>query len=48
VYTLHYGLKKMPTLETLAQHFNLKMENRHNALEKARLAAQVFRKIVLG
>lgn len=48
VYTLHYGLKKMPTMETLFQHFNLKFTNRHNALEKARLAAEVFRKIVNG
>ena len=48
VYTLHYGIKKMPTLETLFTHFNLKFENRHNALEKARLAAEVFRRIVNG
>lgn len=48
VYTLHYGIKKMPTLETLFTHFNLKIKNRHNALEKARLAAEVFRKIVNG
>jgi DNA polymerase III epsilon subunit-like protein len=48
VYTLHYGLKKMPTMETLFTHFNLKSENRHNALEKARLMAEVFRRIVNG
>ena len=48
VYTLHYGLKKMPTMETLFQHFNLKINNRHNSLEKARLTAEVFRKIVNG
>jgi DNA polymerase III alpha subunit (gram-positive type) len=48
VYTLHYGLKKMPTMETLFDHFNLKITNRNNALEKARLMAGVFRKIVAG
>ncbi len=48
VYTLHYGLKKMPTMETLFSHFNLKLKNPHNALEKARLSAEVFRKIVNG
>ncbi len=48
VYTLHYGLKKMPTMQTLFQHFNLKQTNPHDALEKARLSAEVFRKIVIG
>lgn len=48
VYTLHYGLKKMPTMQTLFQHFNLKQTNPHDALEKARLSAEVFRKIVNG
>ncbi len=48
VYTLHYGVKKMPTLETLFTHFHLKIKNRSNALEKARLAAEVFRKIING
>lgn len=48
VYTLHYGLKKMPTMETLFTHFNLKLKNPRNALEKARLSAEVFRKIVNG
>lgn len=48
VYTLHYGLKKMPSMETLFHHFNLKITNPNNALEKARLAAEVFRRIVNG
>ncbi len=48
VYTLHYGLKKMPTMQTLFQHFNLKQTNPHDSLEKARLSAEVFRKIVIG
>lgn len=46
IYTLHYGVKKMPTLETLAQHFHLKLKHRTNALEKARISAEVFRKII--
>lgn len=48
VYTLHYGLKKMPTMQTLFQHFNLKQKNPHDALEKARLSSEVFKKIVVG
>ncbi len=48
IYTLHYGIKKMPTLNTLFTHFNLKPTNRNNALEKARLSAAVFKNIVSG
>ncbi len=48
IYTLHYGVKKMPTMQTLFQHFNLKQTNPHDALEKARLSAEVFRRIVAG
>ena len=48
IYTLHYGVKKMPTLETLFTHFHLKIKNRTNALEKARLASVVFKKIISG
>lgn len=48
IYTLHYGIKKIPTLETLLTHFNIKLTSRSNALEKARQAAVVFRKIVSG
>ncbi len=48
IYTLHYGIKKIPTLETLITHFNLKPASRNNALEKARLAATIFKKIVAG
>jgi DNA polymerase III subunit epsilon len=46
VYTLHYGIKKMPTFATFLDHFHLKQKNRHNALEKTRLAAQIFRNII--
>ncbi len=48
IYTLHYGIKKMPTLDTLFHHFNLKPTSRNNALEKARLSATIFKKIVAG
>ena len=48
IYTLHYGVKKMPTMQTLFQHFNLKQTNPHDALEKARLSSEVFRRIVAG
>lgn len=48
IYTLHYGIKKMPTLMTLFSHFNLKPTNRNNALERARLSATIFRNIVIG
>lgn len=48
VYTLHYGVKKMPTMQTLFTHFNLKQKNPHDALEKARLSCEVFKKIVVG
>ncbi len=48
IYTLHYGIKKMPTIDTLAQHFGIKTVGLHNALEKARASAAIFRKIVNG
>lgn len=48
IYTLHYGIKKIPTLTTLFTQFNLKPKARSNALEKARLASTVFKKIVTG
>ena len=48
IYILHYGIKKIPTLTTLSNHFNLKIKNQNNALEKARLTAEVLRKIING
>ncbi len=48
IYMMHYGVKKIPTLSTLANHFNLKVKHPHNAFEKVRLTAEIFRKIVLG
>ncbi len=46
IYTLNYGLKKMPTFNTLVDLLNLKTKNRHDALEKCRLAAEIFRRII--
>jgi DNA polymerase III alpha subunit (gram-positive type) len=46
IYTLNYGMKKMPTFYTLLDHFNMKIINRTNALEKCRLSADIFRKII--
>lgn len=46
IYTLNYGLKKMPTLNTLADYFKLKVKNPFDALERARLEAEIFRRII--
>lgn len=48
IYSLHAGLKKIPTLATLANHFNLKITKPNDALERARLTANVFKKIING
>lgn len=46
IYTLNYGIRKMPSFHTFLDHFGLKQKNRHNALEKCRLSAEIFRKII--
>lgn len=46
IYTLNYGIKKMPTFHTFLDHFNLKLKNRADALERARLSAEIFRRII--
>lgn len=46
IYTLNSGMKKIPTFTTLLNHFNLKEENPHNALERCRLSAEIFRRII--
>jgi DNA polymerase III alpha subunit (gram-positive type) len=48
IYTLNNGLRKIPTLHTLIDHFNLPLKNPNNALEKVRLEAEIFRRIVRG
>lgn len=46
IYTLNYGLKKMPTFNTFLDHFGLKQKYPANSLEKVRLEAEIFRKII--
>jgi|SRR3989344_1682016 len=46
IYTLNYGMKKMPTADTFFDYFKLKQENPYDALEKVRNEAEVFRKII--
>ncbi len=46
IYTLSFGVKKMPTFNTFIDQFSLKLENKHNALERARLSAEIFRRII--
>ncbi|HVY67930.1 MAG TPA: exonuclease domain-containing protein [Patescibacteria group bacterium] len=48
IYTLSYGMKKMPTFNTFADYFKLKQEHPEDALEKVRLEAEIFRKIIKG
>lgn len=46
VYTLNYGLKKIPSFNTFLEYFRLKQKNSADALEKVRLEAEIFRKII--
>lgn len=46
VYTLNFGLKKMPTFATFMEYFKLKSKNPGDSLEKARLQVEVFKKII--
>ena len=46
VYTLNYGLKKMPTFATFLDHFSLKQKKPFDSMEKVRLEAEVFRRII--
>jgi len=46
IYTLNYGLKKMPTFTTFLDHFSLKQKRPFDSMEKVRLEAEVFRKII--
>jgi len=46
IYTLNYGLKKMPTFHTFVDYFKLKQKQPWDAMEKARLAAEIFRRII--
>ncbi len=46
IYALNYGIKKMPTLNTFFDYFKLKTKNPADAMEKARLEIEVFKKII--
>lgn len=46
IYTLNYGLKKMPTINTFFDYFKIKQKNPYDALEKVRHESEVFRRIV--
>ena len=46
VYTLNYGLKKMPSFSTFVEYFHLKQKRPFDSLEKVRLEADIFRKII--
>ena len=46
IYTLNYGLKKMPTFHTFADYFKLKQKRPWDGMEKARLEAEIFRRII--
>lgn len=46
IYTLNYGLKKMPTFHTFTDYFKLKQKQPFDAMEKARLSAEIFRRII--
>ncbi len=48
IYIVHYGIKKIPTLDTMATHFNIKNAKPYDALAKARLTAEVFKRIIKG
>ncbi len=46
IYTLNYGLRKMPTFTTFLDHFRMEQKRPFDSMEKVRLEAEVFRKII--
>jgi len=46
IYTLNYGIKKMPTFNTFLDIFKLEQKRPYDALEKVRLEADVFRRFI--
>ena len=46
IYTLSFGVRKMHTFNTFLDQFKLSLKNRHNALERSRLSAEIFRRII--
>ncbi|MBL8031353.1 MAG: hypothetical protein JNK33_03455 [Candidatus Doudnabacteria bacterium] len=45
IYAARMGLKKIPSLHTLGEQFNLHIQHPHDAYERAKLEAGIFRKI---
>lgn len=46
LFVQRLGLKKIPTIDTLANYFSLRARNPNNALERARMEAEVLRRII--
>lgn len=46
LYCQRLGYKKIPTLDTLIDYYKLPVKNYYNALERARLEAEVLRRIL--
>lgn len=46
IYTLNYGLRKMPTFNTFLDYFKLEQKKTYDAMEKTRLEVEIFRKII--
>lgn len=46
IYTLNYGLKKIPTFNTFLDTFRLEQKRSYDSMEKVRLEGEIFRKIV--
>lgn len=46
IYTLNYGLKKMPTLDTFINYFKLKLNRPYDSMEKVKIEVEIFRKII--
>jgi DNA polymerase III alpha subunit (gram-positive type) len=45
VYSVRMGLKKIPNLQTMAEHFHLKLQNPYDAFERARLQVTIFKQV---
>jgi DNA polymerase III epsilon subunit-like protein len=46
IYTLNYGIKKMPTFNTFLDYFRMQQLKPWDSMEKVRLEAEIFRKII--
>ncbi len=46
IYTLNYGLRKMPTFNTFLDTFRMEQKRPYDSMEKVRLEADIFRKII--